>query len=155
MGRSNTEDSSYEGKFSEDRQRHQPIYFQCSTDREIFCVKFVMKVFDTVIFFNINPFVGGTLPTAQIRATMATEFDLVEWVSKDRAGGFQIILRRGEPSRLLTEGVKTKSIGPSTCGLKCRTHQVASKCTWTEDLSNGPTASSRPDIIPVKLTAFP
>ena len=76
MGHSNTEGTSYEGKFSEDRQRHQPIYFQCITDRDIFCVKFVMKVFGEVIFLNINPFVGGTLPTAQIRATMATEFDL-------------------------------------------------------------------------------
>ena len=87
MGHSNTEGSSYEGKFSEDRQRHQPIYFQCITDGDIFCVKFVMKVFGEVIFLNINPFVGGTLPTAQIRATMATEFDLVEWISNDKAGG--------------------------------------------------------------------
>ena len=74
---------------------NQPIYFQCITDRDIFCVKFVMKVFGEVIFLNINPFVGGTLPTAQIRATMATEFDLVEWISNDK-GELCIFWRRTE-----------------------------------------------------------
>ena len=41
-----------------------------------------------------------TLPTAQVRAAMAEAFNLgnlVEWASKDRAGGYQIILQRGEP----------------------------------------------------------
>lgn len=33
---------------------------------------------------------------------------LVEWVSKDRAGGYQIILQRGEPSRLFTEQIRSQ-----------------------------------------------
>ena len=32
----------------------------------------------------------------------------MEWVSKDRAGGYQIILQRGEPSRLFTEQIRSQ-----------------------------------------------
>ena len=52
-----------------------------------------------------------TLPAVQIRRQMANDFafdNLVEWITKDRAGGFQVILQRGEPTRLFTEGVRTQ-----------------------------------------------
>ena len=32
----------------------------------------------------------------------------MEWVSKDRASGYQIILQRGEPSRLFTEQIRSQ-----------------------------------------------
>ena len=52
-----------------------------------------------------------TLPSPEVRATLAREFSmgsLVEWVSKDRAGGYQIILQRGEPSRVFTEQIRSQ-----------------------------------------------
>ena len=35
------------------------------------------------------------------------------------------------------------SIGRSTCCPKCRIHQVASRCTWTGGLNNGPKAREK------------
>ena len=52
-----------------------------------------------------------TLPVAQIRPQMANDFaldNLVEWITKDRAGGFQVTLQRREPTRLFTGGVRTR-----------------------------------------------
>ena len=74
-------------------------------------------------------------------------------------------MTRREVSRLSSEeenlpgysrkGLRRKSIGPSTCCPKCRTHQVASKCTWIEDPSNCPTASFRQGYNPREANSLP
>ena len=47
--------------------------------------------------------------TREARAALATRFQvagLVEWVHKDKAGGYGLVLEQGEPSRLCYESVK-------------------------------------------------
>ena len=49
-----------------------------------------------------------SIPPLEVRKRLADNFTLspyLEWVSKDKAGGFQLILSRGEPTRLFTKTV--------------------------------------------------
>lgn len=50
-----------------------------------------------------------SIPTHDARKTLAQIFTIrpyLEWISRDRAGAFQLVLVRGEPTRLLSESIK-------------------------------------------------
>ena len=55
--------------------------------------------------------------TREARAALATRFqvtNLVEWVHKDKAGGYGLVLEQGEPSRLCYESVKKEGCSLSS-----------------------------------------
>lgn len=54
--------------------------------------------------------------TREARAALATRFQvtgLLEWVHKDKSGGYGLVLEQGEPSRLVYEQAKRESTGRS------------------------------------------
>ena len=51
------------------------------------------------------------VPTLAVRQQLAAEFrisDLLEWIHKDRSGGFGLVLRHGEASRALHTAVRNE-----------------------------------------------
>ena len=39
-------------------------------------------------------------------AASCCDHTVLEWISRDRAGGFQLVLQRGEPTRVVSESIR-------------------------------------------------